>query len=265
MHRALALAVLLLMISWGAPVTATEATEVLDSGQDFTLDVRKPEGEGPFPAVLLLHGCGGLTPGVVQGLSDHADVLVAAGYVTVVMGSFSRRNKAGGRVCKSLEELGYARHYRVKDAYQAQSLLASLPFVDGRNFFLIGQSNGGSVALLLASGYNPAGRDDVVPFRGVAAFYPWCGALTATPELVSPLLVLGAGQDDWVSPEGCRQRAARARGAAMEVVIYEAAHHSFDLPIAQQVYAGHIVEGDPEATIDSRRRILDFFQQQLTH
>jgi dienelactone hydrolase len=268
MRRVVAFALLLPIISWGAPVTATEATkatEGLDSGQDFTLDIHKPEGEGPFPAVLLLHGCGGLSPGVTQGLSDHADVLVAAGFVAVVMGSFSRRNKAGGRVCKSQEELGYARHYRTKDAYQAQSLLASLPFVDRRNFFLIGQSNGGSVALLLASGYSLAGRDDVVPFRGVVAYYPWCGALTATPELVSPLLVLGAGQDDWVSPEGCRQRAVRARGAAMEVVIYEAAHHSFDLPIAQQVYAGHIVEGDPEATIDSRRRILDFFQQQLTH
>jgi dienelactone hydrolase len=268
MRRVVAFALLLPIISWGAPVTATEATkatEGLDSGQDFTLDIHKPEGEGPFPAVLLLHGCGGLSPGVTQGLSDHADVLVAAGFVAVVMGSFSRRDKAGGRVCKSQEELGYARHYRTKDAYQAQSLLASLPFVDRRNFFLIGQSNGGSVALLLASGYSLAGRDDVVPFRGVVAFYPWCGALMATPELVSPLLVLGAGQDDWVSPEGCRQRAVRARGAAMEVVIYEEAHHSFDLPITRQVYAGHIVEGDPEATIDSRRRILDFFQQQLTH
>ena len=236
---------------------AVWAQDSLDAGEDFALEVHKPLGAGPFPAVLLLHGCAGLTPAVLQGLRDHAAVLVDAGYLAAILDSFGRRGKAGGRVCQSLEELGYARHYRVQDVVRSRDILAAQPDVDARNFFLIGQSNGGSVALEVAAG--AASPDGAPGFRAVVAFYPWCGALDAVPELLSPLLVLGAGQDDWVSPEGCRRRAEKARGAAMEVVIYEGARHSFDLPIERQVYEGHVVEGDEEATRDSRQRILEFF------
>jgi len=237
------------------------ADEALDAGEEFSLEILKPEGRGPFPAVLLLHGCAGVTPAVGQGLRNHAAALNAAGYLAAILDSFSRRGRADGQVCRSLEELLYARHYRVKDAYRARDILASLPEVDARNFFLIGQSNGGSVALDLAAGSGAPEGAEAPAFRAIVAFYPWCEGIGQAPTLVAPLLVLGAGQDDWVSPEGCRRRAPKASGAAMEVVIYDAARHSFDLPIARQVYAGHVVEGDPEATSDSRARIVAFFDR----
>ncbi|HMB76495.1 MAG TPA: dienelactone hydrolase family protein [Kiloniellaceae bacterium] len=241
------------------------AAESLDAGEDFALEIHKPDGPGPYPTVLLLHGCAGLTPAVHQGLRDHAAFLAAAGYLAAILDSFGRRGRDGGRVCRSLEELGYARHYRVQDVARSRDILAALPEVDARNFFVIGQSNGGSVALALAAGAgeaNGTGQDDAAgapAFQAIVAYYPWCGAISAAPTLVAPLLVLGAGDDDWVSPEGCRQRAAKAEGAAMEVVVYDGAHHSFDLPIERQVYEGHVVAGDEDATRDSRARILDFF------
>lgn len=248
-----------------APANEKSANDDFDSGEDFALKVLKPTGPGPFPTVLMLHGCAGLTPAVVESLHNHAAVLTEAGYLVAILDSFSRREKGGGRVCRSLDELGYARYYRVKDVYGAMARLAPAPYVDARNFFVIGQSNGGSVALALAAGAEGTGAkgggDHEI--RAIVAFYPWCGTLHASPVLQIPLLVLGAGQDDWVSPEGCRHRAASATGAVMEVVVYDEARHSFDLPIEKQVYEGHVVEGAEEPTRDSRVRILDFFKRFL--
>ena len=102
-------------------------------------------------------------------------------------------------------------------------------------------------------------QEGATPFAGVVAYYPWCGALDRYPELASPLLVLGAEQDDWVPPDGCVLRSADASGAAMDTHVYPGAHHSFDLPVEKQSYAGHTVGGDPAATEDSRRRYLKFF------
>src|SRR5262245_32747579 len=48
----------------------------------------KPEGDGPFPALVALHGCTGLPEAVVQGASERA---VSSGYVMLLVDSFSTR------------------------------------------------------------------------------------------------------------------------------------------------------------------------------
>ena len=206
-----------------------------------------------------MHGCSGLTPRVSEGLRAHADFLVAAGYLAVVVDSFGRRNKAGGRVCESLGELNLARYYRTKDAFAVKRFLEARADVAADAIFLIGQSNGGSVALIAAMGKTVEKIEGATPFAGIVAYYPWCGALDRYPELVSPLLVLGAGEDDWVPLDGCVLRAADATGAPMETHVYPGAHHSFDLPVEKQSYVGKTVGGDPEAAADSRARFLAFF------
>ena len=47
--------------------------------------LNKPDGEGPFPAIVLLHGCGGIQP-----KRDHrwAERLSGWGYVTLQVDSF---------------------------------------------------------------------------------------------------------------------------------------------------------------------------------
>lgn len=235
--------------------------ESLELGEDLALEIHAPAGAGPNPAVLLLHGCSGLTERVAAGLRAHAEALVAEGYLAVIADSFTRRNKAGGRVCESLGELNLARYYRTKDAFAVRDYLSGRADVDPAAIFLIGQSNGGSVALIAAMRKTVEKEGGGRPFAGIVAYYPWCGALDRYPELDSPLLVLGAERDDWVPPEGCVTRAADATGAAMQVHVYPGALHSFDLPVETQSYAGHTVGGDPEATADSRQRILAFFSE----
>ena len=234
----------------------------INSSYTATLEafLDKPEGGGPFPAVVLMHGCAGLSDAARRGMDDHVEYLVSRGFATLVVDSFSARGKAGGSVCLKLSELATARHYRQFDAYHAHEFLQSKSFVDADNIFLMGQSNGGSVALVAARGPFSSLFPEKPHFQAIVAYYPWCGALPTWPsKIVSPLLVLGAGKDDWVAPDYCVSARDQVSGADYDVLVYEDAYHSFDLPIVEQEYLGHRLGGNPDATRNSREKMIDWF------
>jgi len=222
--------------------------------------LEKPEGNGPFPAVVLMHGCAGLTGASRRGMDEHTEYLVSRGFATLVIDSFSTRGKADGYVCLRQGELASARYYRHFDAYHALVFLQSQSFVDVDNIFLMEQSNGGSVALEAALGPFQGQFPTEPRFQGIVAFYPWCGVLPTWPhKIVSPLLVLGAGKDDWVDPGYCVSARDQVSGADYEVLIYSDAHHGFDLLIPEQEYAGHLIGGNPGAASDSREKMANWF------
>jgi dienelactone hydrolase len=241
------------------------ASEPFTSGEiALRAELYKPQGAGPYPAVILMHGCGGWQPSVRHALRIHARYLVKNGFAVLSLDSFGPRKNSGGEVCKSFRNLREARHYRTYDAFDAMRYLRAQAFVDASNVFLMGQSNGGSVALIAANAassreYN---RSDP-PFRAVVAYYPWCGAFgSSRVTLASPLLVLGGGADDWVPPQECQR--TKAVGADYQVTIYPEAAHSFDLDIMTQRYLGKLVGGDARATSDSREKMLAFFNTHRT-
>ncbi len=229
-----------------------------------TLDstMHKPTGNGPFPTVVLMHGCSGLDSGVSQGLKSHANFLVENGYAALILDSFTSRGKSGGIVCTSHSEQGSAREYRKIDAYNALRYLKSLPYVDGKNIFLMGQSNGGSVALKVASLEQYPEMPIDLYFNAVVAYYPWCLALTGG-KLRSPVLVMGGDKDDWTSLARCEDAISRNRemGKPYEVIRYENAHHSFDLFIPIQSYKGYTVGGNAKARKKSKRQMLKWFER----
>ena len=153
--------------------------------------LKKPPGDGPFPAIVLLHGCGG-----VQPKRDHlwAKRLVSWGYVTLQVDSFKPRGitsvcTMGGKEAADM----LAR--RVTDAYDARHYLISLPFVDSKRIAVMGWSNGGATTL---NALYPK-RDD--PFKAAVAMYPSCRKSLA--ELNAPLLILIGAKDDWTPAERC--------------------------------------------------------------
>jgi dienelactone hydrolase len=227
----------------------------------LTAELRLPAGPGPFPGVVLLHGCSGLSARVAAGLEAHAAFLTEAGFATLVVDSFGPRGLADGRVCRDLNLLAQARWYRVADAFAAKAFLAGRPDVEDAAIFLIGQSNGGSVAVLAAK---PRGVRDhgagQTPFAGVVAYYPWCGVVGSDLDFASPLLLLLGGADDWVPAADCAEKAARNPADRLQAVVYAGAHHSFDLDTPIQAYAGHTVGGDPAAATASRAAYLAFFE-----
>jgi dienelactone hydrolase len=219
--------------------------------------LHRPSAQGPSPAVILMHGCDGWRPAVLRGLKDYAAFFVRNGFVVLNLDSFGPRGNAGGTVCSSHSQLAQARRYRTRDAFDALDFLRRQTFVEPDNIFLIGQSNGGSVAMIAAIEGNRS------TFRGVVALYPWCGATGSRQlQLSAPLLILGGERDDWVPPRDCQHLAAN--GAELRVKVYRNAAHSFDIPVPVQRYLGKRIGFNRSAAEDSRKEMVSFFRRHVS-
>ena len=247
-------------------------------GRAVTLDALmfRPSGTGPFPAVVLLHGCGGLlTPaGYVTGSYRlWAEHLALSGYVALLPDSFNPRGHRS--ICDQLKRTILVARERVDDAYAARHWLQGQPYVDANRIGLLGWSNGGS-GTLYAVRASQAQRG----FRAAVAFYPGCGALgRANPPYAPyvPLLILAGEADDWTPAGPCVElaRIARAGGTDTAIVTYPGAHHSFDrvnLPVRYRPDVrnpnkpggrGATAGEHPQARKDATRRTLEFFARHL--
>ncbi|MFY0690998.1 MAG: dienelactone hydrolase family protein [Paracoccaceae bacterium] len=266
--HALALVLVASQTVWVPSARAASTVKIpVGPDADFALAGRlhRASGKKKAPAVVLMHGCGGWQPPVLDALEDYARFLSSKGIVVLNLDSFGPRGNAGGLVCSSFKRLAAARKYRTQDAFAALRYLQAQPFVDPQNVFLIGQSNGGSVALISAQASterrfakNRAG------FRGIVALYPWCGATgSLRPTLSSPLLILGGGRDDWVPPRDCTRFSSK--GESIDVKVYPNAVHSFDVRIPVQRYNGKLVGFNESAATQARREIMKFISTHSTH
>lgn len=231
----------------------------------------KPEGDGPFPAVVLQHGCGGLEmhsegKEVWRGLNLHASLLNDSGYVTLIVDSFGPRGVRTG----CLEVLTYY-PVLVRDSIPAFDYLASQPFVDRKRIGYLGLSLGG-VSALFVTGSRMAELKVDRDYAAAVAFYPHCGNWENTYAFGErPLLILIGAKDDWTPASFCQKLAAHWADE-VELVVYPGVHHSFDLPMGGPFYMeGHdgdkivtrTVAGDAEAGADARKRMVAFFDKHM--
>lgn len=239
------------------------------------IQIQKPDGAGPFPAVVIMHDCSGLGPHSSGAPGRWAQELVGRGYVVMMPDSFTTRGFPAG-VCtnpsRRRNDVGPAR--RVRDAYASLAHLRTLPYVDGARVGLMGGSHGGATTLaaLAAPSTSPG-------FRAAVALYPGCarwlrGGNAYRPA--SPLLILIGEKDDWTPAEPCRRLAEEAQhaGAPVTIKVYPGAYHSFDSArpvryVETRVNAnsptghGATTGGDPEAWADSIREVAAFFGRYL--
>jgi dienelactone hydrolase len=254
----LALAVVLLV---AAPVFAEETIKFdsLDGagagGKPTAIEAKlfRPGGAGPFPAIVMLHGCGGLYRRQITGTghslrvgradelsANHADWagrMQAAGYVVLLPDSFGPRGVK--EICTLKEPPVTANRERARDAYGALLWLQSQPFVKPGRVALMGWSNGGGTVMRTIEAKSGA-RPSSLPkgdFRAAVAFYPGCLNPKRSKEgrdwrTRIPLIILFGADDDWIPAEPCRNLAdaAAKRGEAMEFVAYPGAYHGFDAP-----------------------------------
>ena len=290
-RRALGLALLVggLTACAAAAPEGTLATSAPNGAvEQIPIVIARPDGPGPFPAVVILHDCSGLGPGSSGAPGRWSRELVARGYVVLMPDSFTTRGHPGG-VCtdasRSRGEVGPAR--RVVDAYAALAHARSLPFVDGRRVGVMGGSHGGSTTLAVMapeSGGEPLARDRRGGFAAAVALYPGCRAAlgrwrgdgSGTYRAVAPLLILIGEKDDWTPAAPCVElaRSSRSTEHPVDIVVYPGAHHSFDSDrpvryVATRVNMnapagrGATTGGDPQAWADSIRRVTEFFERTL--
>ncbi len=202
----------------------------------------RPVGKGPFPAVVLLHGCAGV-------LSKHkrwGERLSDWGYVALLVDSFQPRGV--DRICEASDDQWQRFNVlRMADARGAARYLRQQEFVDSRRLGVIGWSNGGTIVLDLAS-------DAASPeqqFSAAVAFYPSCWQIlqenpVRLPSVVMPLMIAMGANDNWTHPSYCRAWLQTADpGHRADLNLYPGAWHDFDNPEQRLLtLAGVRVEGD---------------------
>jgi dienelactone hydrolase len=266
-------AALILTVSSAVCMAASpvpQPVEIAEGNLRLHAELYKPEGNGPFPAVIALHGCGGLAgagEAVLPRYHDWSEHLLKAGYAVLWPDSFGSREL--GPQCREKDRKVLARRERVADVTAAHKWLASQGWVSRGRISLIGWAHGAS-AVLWAVRPQLAGRGKEPDYRSAIAFYPECRVSSRTGWSARvPTLVLIGGDDDVASPALCRQmvEGAHGRSALTRIVVYPSAAHDFDradLPL-RSVDAGdpampehgHIGT-DREARADAQKRVAEW-------
>jgi dienelactone hydrolase len=261
-----------------AATASGESTTATVGPDRVPVSVSRPDGVGPFPAVVIMHDCSGLGPISSGAPGRWAKELVARGHVVVMPDSFTPRGHPGG-VCTvpvSQRRTGVIPADRARDAYDALAYARTLSGVDGHRVGIMGGSHGGTTTLntmMASEGTAEPKRDG---FAAAVALYPRCESRMGVYRPLAPLLILIGEKDDWTPAEPCRKlaEASRAAGHPVTIKIYPGAHHSFDNPRPERYVAARInsnapggrgatTGGNPEAWADSIREVTAFFERHL--
>ncbi len=245
--------------------------EELNSFTSLRNAIFKPKGPGPHPALVMLHGCGGIYQ---RSARQWIEAALEQGYLVMTVDSLREHV----RNCSLTPKVSYSR--RVKDAYDALAHLSKLPMVDPRRIAVAGFSQGGTIALLAASSKMSSPYSSGKRFAAGVALYPLCFVSKRhtemdfdylRPDIDQPLLVL-MGEEDTLTPSyDCipnLQQLAQ-RGAPVQWHAYPRAGHGWDMIGASGAslvdYKGDrmVFSYDAETTRDSRQRLFDFLNKSM--
>ncbi len=132
----------------------------------------KPEGGGPFPAIVLLHDCSGFGARSSGGPGRWAKVLVDHGYAVILPDSFTPRGHPDGICTVPFQQ----RHgevtprHRAEDAYATLAVVKTLPYVAPDRVGVMGASHGGASTLATMAAPQAAQKG----FIAAVALYPGC-------------------------------------------------------------------------------------------
>jgi dienelactone hydrolase len=211
----------------------------------------QPKAAGPrHPAVVALHGCGGLYS-TFRSRRDlptvrhraMAELLADEGYVVLLPDSF--RSRGQEEICTIEARLRTIKEvHRLRDAQGALAYLQQRADVVPDRIAVLGWSHGGSAVLAaenakLATVAHWKDRPGAPPyFRAGVAFYPGCvDSFRARSgyAVAAPLALFVGAADDWTAPGPCIDLAARlkAAGEPVTITVYPDTYHGFDNPAAQ--------------------------------
>lgn len=239
----LILAVVILATSFAAD----SKTVSYKSGDETVQGVLySPSGNGPFPAIIVIHEWWGLNDWVKEQATKLAD----QGYVALAVDLYR------GKVAKTSDEAhelarGVPEDRAKRDLHAAFEFLASQPNVKKDRIGAIGWCMGGGYSLDVAL-QEPTLAADVINY----------GHLATDPDALrkinAPILGLFGAQDRGIPPADVRKfgEVLDRMGKKIEIKIYDDAGHGFQNPNNKDGYR----EAD---TADAWKRTVDFLAMSL--
>lgn len=195
-------------------ISTTVVAQVTEGGYK----IFRPDGPGPYPAVVFISGCSGFTPGFApKHYKRVAEQFRVKGYVVVFADYLDRRGKAS---CMEITTVDAA-----EDLVAAAAWLKSQQSIDPARITAIGWSFGGGAVLIAVNKY----RIEQLAFSRAIAYYPTCGGLWQWKPKVPVLMLLAS--EDRVAPNSMCQDAAKESTipGAVKMVIYPGTQHCFDM------------------------------------
>ncbi len=232
-------------------------------------DVLKPDGDGPFPVVIQLHGCGGKKPFQLTW----AKAAVEAGAAAIVVDSHAPRRisqlSAYATVCTGMRLPG---RERAGDLFAAMAWARRQPWCDSTRIAAAGWSHGAwtiSDALFLrdqaemarATGIDNVEGEPLNGLKGAFLVYPYLGigVLNRPAWRLKPKTVAIIGGKDGIAGGVAPRKLLRRQadhGCPMQIIDFETATHAFDEPEARDIR----VRYDPALTKRAHGLYQDFLR-----
>jgi dienelactone hydrolase len=215
-----------------------------------------PDGQGPFPAMILLHGCAGP---LISDL-DWVRRLNGWGYAVIEPSSFVPRGVYGG-ICEPSRLPRVNQRDRAGDVISTALWLRTRPEIDGARIGVIGFSHGGSTA----SRVTQREYEQEYPHLLRASIDYYGGCSNPATKGTVPLLVLTGEDDTWVPARICRTFGNSLRpDQVSELHVYPGAVHDFDGRVANSNSShGHPIGYNFTAAEDSFARVKAFLERYM--
>jgi dienelactone hydrolase len=247
---------------------------------------------GGFPAIIALHGCGGMYSAreghdadVAERLLLRVEPWVRDGYAVLFADSFGPRGFRNVCTIPHGEPTVTATTRRL-DALGALAYLAARRDIARERIALVGWSHGGSAALQAINTGDRTialffARQGAPPFfRAAVAFYPGCATPLKAGERYrpgTPTRVHIGELDDWTPAQTCVDlgTALQARGADFNVTTYPNSYHAFDSPTGKVVHRTDVPNGvrpghgvhvgpNPTARESANASVAGFLRERLS-
>jgi carboxymethylenebutenolidase len=205
-----------------------------------------PSGNGPFPAIIVIHEWWGLNDWVKEQASKLSDQGYAALAIDLYRGKVAKTPDEAHEIMRGVPE-----DRAKRDLHAAFGFLASQPNVKKDRIGAIGWCMGGGYALDVAL-QEPTLAADVINY-GHLATDP-----QALKKINAPILGLFGAQDRGITPADVRKfgEALDQMGKKIEIKIYDDAGHAFENPNNKDGYR----EAD---AADAWKRTVDFLATTL--
>lgn len=218
--------------------------------------ISKPQGQGPFPAIVMLSG----ERGFYKPHDQWVDRFVPWGFVTLQLDTLTSRGLSSiyGDYNSPFKILSH--RDVAHDAYDAKTYLSGLPFVDGNRVALIGWGFGGWATLYaLDPSVYIQNRDN--PFKSAIAFYPYCEQ--PKKGFDAPLLILHGGLGDWYPASQCLKLEGRGSQNEIMIKVYPEAYLGFDMEGLDQGDDGQRLPYNEPAAADAIVQVKNFLEKYL--